>query len=134
MPLFSSMNAERVCFVGSNNERTNTLSAALIDLVGNPYGVRPGGTVCSLWSNPETCGCYPGLGSKTGVSLAVGLNHIQATFAKPQPDWIHLLFLKQAPCSKFGRQPSVDRSNASLLSGDVAACVCDCSDSGSTAG
>ena len=94
--LFPGMKAEKVCFIGSNSERTNAVSTWLMDLGNNPwgeYGQEEGCIHCGAGlKRPAALG----FGQKVSVALAARLNRVQAGFVKPQPDWIHILFRKQA--------------------------------------
>lgn len=94
--LFPSLTWERSTFVGSNLERTNFVSAALLDFAGNPFGT---------WLQDEPCvHCGQSIGSAKARSLeqrlatraAFILNRLQASFLKPQANWIHVLFSKHS--------------------------------------
>lgn len=90
--LFSSLELKNMSFVGENSSATNFLSARLMDLAGNPYGV--------YWQEEPCIHCGSKLVpppqrsylQKAQTRLALFLNRIQRPFIKPHPNWLHVLF------------------------------------------
>lgn len=92
--LFGHLTWERASFVGTTRERTNCVSAGLLNYAGNPFGT---------WLQDEVCvHCGGAIGSppqrtysqRIATRLAVVLGHLQAHFVVPHGNWIHVLFSK----------------------------------------
>ena len=92
--LFPGLTLEKTSFVGTNAERTNCVSASLLDYAGNPFGT---------WQQDEPCvHCGGSIGAPRARNLsqriatrtAFILNQLQARFLKPHGNWIHVLFSK----------------------------------------
>lgn len=92
--LFDTLNWEMVSFVGTTTDRTNWISAGLLNYAGNPFGT---------WQQDEACvHCGGVIGSppvrtysqRIATRLAFVLNRLQAGFVKPRGNWIHVLFSK----------------------------------------
>jgi hypothetical protein len=90
--LFDGARQTATDFVGTTRERTNIVSAALMDLAGNPYGT---------WEQEESCvRCGGAIGGPNArnvfqricTRIAVILNAIQATLNEPRGNWIHVRF------------------------------------------
>jgi SAM-dependent methyltransferase len=90
--LFPGVTIQAKTFVGTNNEITNPLSMALMDMAGNPWGT---------YDQEEPCiHCGAALVAPNGRSLmsrvysgvAVRLNRLQASTARPHANWIHIVF------------------------------------------
>lgn len=89
--LFVGCTVEKRSFVGSTAERTNVVSAVLMDFAGNPYGT---------WSQDEPCvHCSAPIGSarernllqKVATKAAYSITRAQQRLIAPHPNWIHLL-------------------------------------------
>ena len=83
-------------FMGSENERTNALSAWLMDLAGNPWGAygpeeRCGFCGTSLNTPPRVAAWQKGL-AKVGLAIT----QAQTRLSSPRPIWLHTLFEKIA--------------------------------------
>jgi len=95
--LFPALDVCRTSFVGQTNERSNALSAALMDWAGNPYGT---------YTQEEPCvHCGHSLGQprprrawqKVATKIAFVLMAVQSLFSpKSTPKWIHLLLRRRA--------------------------------------
>ena len=90
--LFPGVTIQAKTFVGTNNEITNSLSMALMDMAGNPWGT---------YDQEEPCiHCGAALVAPNGRSLmsrvysgvAVRLNRLQASTSRPHANWIHIVF------------------------------------------
>ena len=95
LSLFDGCRVMSKSFVGVNREATNALSAALMDLAGNPWGAYTQDEPCIH------CGARlipPGerlLWQKICSALAVRINRAQLPFTRPHGNWIHLVFSKE---------------------------------------
>lgn len=94
--LFAGLELTKTSLVGSNRNRTNALSAWLMDFAGNPYG---------SYDQEERCICCNGklirpnnrtLMQKVATKLAVNLNDIQNLLSRSHANWIHLQFEKRS--------------------------------------
>lgn len=90
--LFPLARVESVGFVGTTRAQTNSISTALMDFAGNPYGT---------WDQEEACvHCGASIGEprernllqKIATRLAMKLNECQSRFTRPRGNWIHLVF------------------------------------------
>lgn len=93
LQLFSGVRLVSKSFVWTSNDATNALSAALMDLAGNPWGTYSQDEPCIH------CGArlvrVPAPGAKRIFSaLAARLDRLQSLFMKPHANWIHLVFSK----------------------------------------
>ena len=93
--LFPEYSIKEKSFVGRTNSFTNSISTALMDYAGNPYGT---------YSQEEPCiHCGKKLIpppkrtflQKIATKAAFYTKHIQAPFAKEHPNWIHILFQRK---------------------------------------
>ncbi len=93
--LFPSCQLEKQTFVGSNNERTNSLSAAMMDLAGNPYGSYGQEEPCihcgASFTPPPERRFWQKVLTKTAFVAVTA----QRQFVKPNPNWIHQLRRKR---------------------------------------
>lgn len=92
--LFAGHEFEAIAFVGENRERTNALSALLMDWAGNPYGT---------YSQEEPCIFCGGklfgprsmrMWEKVLAKLGVWLRRLCALFSRSHPNWIHVRIRK----------------------------------------
>ncbi|MBK9574230.1 MAG: class I SAM-dependent methyltransferase [Rhodoferax sp.] len=92
--LFPGLTVAKRTFVGQTNEHTNSLSSALMDLAGNPYGSyaqdEPCGHCGAVLTPPPPRRLWQKVASKAAF-VGIGL---QRRFVKPHPNWIHLLLKK----------------------------------------
>ena len=92
--LFEGMDPIVTSFVGERKERTNDISAFLMDLAGNPWGTYDQEEVCincgkALIRPPEGA-----ILQRILISIAHRLNSIQKPFVSATPKWIHMVFKK----------------------------------------
>lgn len=92
--LFPSLAWEKASFVGTSTDRTNSISAALLNYAGNPFGT---------WQQDEVCvHCGAAIGlpqarnplQRVATRTAFVFNRLQGFFIKPRVNWIHVLFSK----------------------------------------
>lgn len=92
LDLFRPAYPREVQFVGQTLERTNTVSSALLDFAGNPFGT---------WNQEEPCvHCGARLGRPTergfpqrvATKIAVTLQVLQSKFTRPRGNWLHAAF------------------------------------------
>ncbi len=92
--LFEGYAVREISRVGTTNETTNTLSAWLMDLAGNPYGT---------YHQEEPCvHCGSALGRPTPrtlpqkllTKLAFWTRSATTMLSKPRANWMHVLFTK----------------------------------------
>lgn len=92
--LFPSLVWEKATFVGTNIDRTNFISAALLDYAGNPFGT---------WQQDEPCVHCGGqigmprtrsLPQRIATRFAFMLNRLQSWLVSPRGNWIHVRFSK----------------------------------------
>lgn len=92
--LFAGCEVAEMNFVGSNRERTNALSARLMDWAGNPYGTYCQDEPC-VHCGQALQGPPPrGLHHKLLTKLAFLARWPSMATAKPHGNWIHLLLEK----------------------------------------
>lgn len=90
--LMAPMTARRVSLVGSHIERTNWLSARLMDLAGQPWGAYGPEEHCRWCGTVLTAPPRPGPAKRALAKAAVMLDKWQRRFLRPQPIWIHATF------------------------------------------
>jgi hypothetical protein len=92
--LFPELRVEKIAFVGKTRDRTNFLSAFLIDLAGNPWGTYEQEEAC------VHCGCAIGASRPRNLMqrllgfIGYRLQKVQSLFLPEQPIWIHVLYSK----------------------------------------
>ncbi|MBK8535864.1 MAG: class I SAM-dependent methyltransferase [Candidatus Competibacteraceae bacterium] len=92
--LFSGLSWVRSSFVGMSSDRTNRLSALLLDYAGNPFGTYEQDECCVHCRQPIGLPQTRSLLKRIATRLTFTLNTVQIFFVKPHPNWIHVLFLK----------------------------------------
>lgn len=103
--LFSACDVVQKHFVGSNKDRTNALSAQLMDWAGNPYGTYCQDEPCVHCGKPLQGPPERSLPQKLLTKLAFLARWPSAVTAKPHGNWIHLLMDKPQ-----AGQPGMSRS------------------------
>ncbi len=92
--LFPGLTVAKRSFVGETNEHTNSVSSALMDWAGNPYGTysqdEPCGHCGAVLTNPPERTAL----QKAATKLAFVGTGLQQRFVKPHGNWIHLLLKK----------------------------------------
>ena len=102
--LFSGCRVAKQNFVGSNNERTNALSARLMDWAGNPYGTYCQDEPCVHCNSPLQGPPARSLNQKLLTKLAFLARWPSNALARPHGNWIHLMLEKR-------EQPAVVHSS-----------------------
>lgn len=92
--LFPEWPVSKTSFVGSTNDRTNSLSTWLMDLAGNPYGVYEQDEPCIHCGMQMTPPNSRSFSQKVATAFALKLNRLQSRFSPAHPNWIHTLFQK----------------------------------------
>ncbi len=96
--LFRPLSIENTCYIGQNRERTNVLSAWLMDMAGNPYGTYHQDERCSHCGSRLLPPADRNLIQKLFTRAAFLLRRAQSPFVAVRPNWIHILFAKR--CSQ----------------------------------
>lgn len=91
--LFPELTIQTKSFVGSTREGTNAVSAMLMDLAGNPWGTYVQDEPC-IHCGAELVAPQRSFLSKVYSGLAVRLDRLQMSIAKPHAIWIHVVFSK----------------------------------------
>ena len=89
--LFPDTLVDSISFVGTNSERTNALSTALMDLAGNPCGTYSQDEPCVHCGQPLSPPPERNFTKKVLTKLAYWSRNGTAIFAKPHGNWIHML-------------------------------------------
>jgi SAM-dependent methyltransferase len=92
--LFPGMQAASVTFVGETRERTNALSAFLLDLAGNPWGTYNQEEPCRFCGSPLVAPAQRSVHRRALAHLAAWLSQAQSRLGRPMPIWMHVLFRK----------------------------------------
>jgi hypothetical protein len=94
--LFATLTRVETDRIGLSDERTNPLSALLMEWAGNPWGT---------YEQEESCvhcgGCVgrppsPPLSRRMLSALAERMNRVQRRFSPSRPAWIHCLYRRSA--------------------------------------
>ena len=102
--LFPGMTIVRRSYVGQTTLRTNAISAALMDLAGNPYGT---------WDQEEPCvHCGQLLGEppprtlarRLAARAAVVIGRAQEALSRPHANWMHVSLAKGSPADPSPRR------------------------------
>ena len=93
--LFNGLSLRTHTFVGTTDSTTNTLSAYLMDLAGNPHGTYEQDEPCihcgAKLVSPESSSVI----EYTFARASFWLRKLQHPFVRPHANWIHILFEKQ---------------------------------------
>ena len=81
-------------FIGSETERTNALSAWLIDAAGNPWGAYGPGERCAYCGTPLATPPQVANWRKALAKAGLALSRAQTRLASPRPIWLHTVFEK----------------------------------------
>lgn len=93
--LFSDSVVARRSLVGSTKERTNALSAALMDFAGNPFGAYTEESTCIHCGAPITAPQPRSLLQKIATSVAFKMDDARRPFLAARANWMHLLLEKK---------------------------------------
>jgi len=107
--LFPGLEIETVSNVSTTRAATNSVSALLMDLAGNPYGTYDQEESCIHCGAPLGTPPPRNLFQKGCTRLAFWLNEAQERFAPPRPNWIHILFRKPAVAARAENVKPVPR-------------------------
>jgi len=94
LSLFPSLIPVAKEFVGTHKERTNALSALMMNLAGNPWGSIGPGQTCSSCCRELLPASSISIPEKICANVALRLRKIQERLIAPAPIWIHIVFMK----------------------------------------
>lgn len=92
--LFDGLVWEKEVFAGEDALATNALSAKLLDLAGNPYGIYDKDLTCIYCGNRMMTPPDRSFVQKVLTRIAAFIHGIQRRFTKVHPSWIHIRFRK----------------------------------------
>ncbi len=92
--LFPGMIPAQTTFVGQTSERTNAISAFLMDQAGNPWGTYEQDEACIHCGNQLIQPAGRTILEKVSARVASVLNQAQSLFVSPRPIWMHMVFKK----------------------------------------
>ena len=92
--LFPDLTLVRFSLVGANRDRTNALSAALMQFAGNPYGTYDQDEACVHCGAKLELPDGRTLLQKLATKIAFNLDRIQRVFTRPRANWVHARFDK----------------------------------------
>lgn len=107
--LFTGLKAVKRAFVGQTIERTNFVSAWLMDRAGNPWANYAQEEPCIHCGKEFSAGVRASTLRRVFSRAAHLLNEIQRRHETPQPIWIHLLYSKIPLFSAVGSEGGVQR-------------------------
>lgn len=93
--LFPALRLAETSYVGSRRERTNAISAWLMDLAGNPWGTYGQEESCTACGAPLEAPSRRSGPRRICSRLAFLLNQAQRPFITPVANWIHMRFVKE---------------------------------------
>jgi hypothetical protein len=99
LKLFPELTCTKIEFVGTSDGRTNWLSSRLMDYAGNPYGTYAQQEVCVHCGSRLHGPPARNLTQKICTAAATRLQSLQRRFARPSPNWMHVLFAKTSAVS-----------------------------------
>lgn len=94
MALFPNVTVTEISYVGKNNGVTNAVSAALMDLAGNPFGTYGQEEPCINCGNKITPPDKRNTAQRIATRVAHLLTSFQQHFTPSHANWIHILFSK----------------------------------------
>lgn len=92
--LFPHLQVKQVSFVGTSREKTNVLSALLMDFAGNPFGTYNQDEGCIFCGSALRRPPQRSLGQRVLTRAAAAISRLQRPFIAAHPNWIHMLFRK----------------------------------------
>ena len=93
--LFSGLKPISTSFVGTNRERTNLFSIALMDLAGNPWGTYEQQEGCIHCGAQLLAPVRRAGWQRLCSGLALALHKMQGGWTRPHGNWIHMVFSKE---------------------------------------
>jgi ubiquinone/menaquinone biosynthesis C-methylase UbiE len=94
--LFAGLRPVTVSWVWRNRDRTNALSAWLMNRAGNPWGTYHQEEPCIHCGSRLRPPAGRSIVQKVCAALAHRLNRVQRWLVRPRPNWIHMVFHKRA--------------------------------------
>lgn len=94
--LFSNCRIENTSFIGTNRSCTNTVSTALMDFAGNPYGTYDQEEPCIHCNKPLDPPPQRSLTQLLATKLAFWSRSTTELFSRPHGNWMHSLMSKNA--------------------------------------
>jgi ubiquinone/menaquinone biosynthesis C-methylase UbiE len=94
--LFAGLQPATVSWVWHNRDRTNALSAWLMNRAGNPWGTYHQEEPCTRCGGRLHRPVGRSLVQKVCAAIAHRLTAGQRWLVRPRPNWIHMVFRKQA--------------------------------------
>lgn len=92
--LFPSCTLESISFIGSTTERTNWLSAVLMNFAGNPYGTYQQEETCVYCNRRLIAPPRRNTVQRIATRCAFELRKISEELAEPRGNWMHLILRK----------------------------------------
>jgi len=92
--LFPGMVPSQTSFVGQTRERTNFISAFLMDQAGNPWGTYEQDESCIHCGNQMIQPAGRTIFERICARLAATLNATEGLFVSARPIWMHMVFKK----------------------------------------
>jgi hypothetical protein len=93
--LFPEYCVKEKFFVGKVNSFTNSISTALMDYAGNPYGTYSQEEPCIHCGKKIILPPKRTLLQKVATKISFYIKYIQTTFTNEHPNWIHVLFQRK---------------------------------------
>lgn len=93
--LFPSCSIGTVSFAGKTTERTNAVSAWLMDLAGNPYGTYKQEEPCVHCGNKLVPPPERSMAQKVVTRMAFWARRVSEMSSAPRGNWIHMAFEKK---------------------------------------
>jgi len=94
--LFRPWTQETVHYVGETNERTNRISAGLMECAGNPYGTYDQEEPCIYCGSRLQAPVRLSPADRVLCKMAHLLNRAQQSLSKPWANWVHARFVPPA--------------------------------------
>ena len=102
---FPNCRVDSVAFVGTSTQRTNAVSALLMDWAGNPYGTYTQDEPCIHCNRALVPPPARTLAQKVLTKLAFWARGLSDIGAKPHANWMHMRLVKNAtPVDTDGRE------------------------------
>jgi hypothetical protein len=92
--MFASLDHAAIELIGSSSDRTNWISARLLDFAGNPYGTYVQEERCVACHKDITGPGRRNAAQKVATKLAIYLQQMQCRLTSETPNWIHIRFEK----------------------------------------
>jgi SAM-dependent methyltransferase len=92
LKLFEGARLLSKSYVGASNAATNSFSAFLMDLGGNPWGSYDQDETCLFCGSRMTPPTSRPLWRKACSSIAIRLDNLQERLTQPHGNWIHVVF------------------------------------------